>query len=114
MGILQFCYPDCIPPQKVFNPWRAVVAIVEPHDFGGPAAFFGEPLKVGIGCHDDKPVAPRIIPNCFVPCGARETGVENVGRFGKKSRQAANEFRRQVCVKKKFQRETRFRPVCDA
>jgi hypothetical protein len=42
------------------------------------------------------------------------SSVENVDGIGEKCGQAANELRREIGVKKKFQRKRRSRPACEA
>jgi hypothetical protein len=100
--MLQFRDPNRIPPQEVLDPGSAVIAIIQPDDLRRRATLFRDPEKVGIGRHDDKPVVPRIFPNRFVRCEAREASVENVDRIGEKCGQAANELGREIGVKKEF------------
>ena len=110
----QFRDPNRVPSQEIFNPGSAVIAIIESDDFGRRAALFREPEKVGIGHHDQKPVAPRILPNRFVRREAGEASVEDVDGIGEKRGQAANELGREIGVKKKLQRKRRSRPACEA
>ena len=112
--MLQFRDPNRIPSQEDFNPRSAVIAVIESDDLRRRAALFREPEKIGIGCHDDKPVAPRILPNRFVRCETGEASVENVDGIGEKCAQAPNELRGEISVKKKFQRNRRSRPACEA
>ena len=112
--MLPFRDPNRIPPQEVLNPGSAVIAIIESDDLRRRAALFRQPEKVGIGCHDDEPVVPRVLPNGFVRCEAGEASVENVGGIGEQCGQAANKLGREIGVKKKFQRKRRSRPACEA
>ena len=112
--MLQFRNPNRIPPQEIFDPGSAVIAVIEPDDLRRGAALFRDPKKIGIGRHDDKPAASRILPNRFIRCEAGEASVENVDGIGEQCGQAANQLGREIGVKKKFQRKRRSRPACDA
>ena len=112
--MLQFRDPNRVPSQEIFDPGSAVVAIIESDDLRRRATLFRDPEKVGIGRHDDEAVVPRVLPNGFVRCEAREASVENVGGIGEQCGQAANELGREIGVKKEFQRKRRSRPACEA
>jgi hypothetical protein len=111
---IQFSDPNSVPPQEFFNPHGSIVAILEPYDLRRRAALFGEVEEVGISCYDDKSVGLRILPNRMVRSELREARVENVDRIGEELSEAANQFRREIRVKQKLQREKRSRPACEA
>jgi hypothetical protein len=110
----QFGDPNGVPPEEVFNLRRFIIAVFEPYNFGRRAVLFSDVEEVGISGYDDKPVDPRIFPNRIVRSEPSEAGFENVDRIGEKFGEAANQFRREIRVKQKPQRDRRSRPVCEA
>jgi len=112
--MLQFRYPDGILPDKLFHLGSLVIAVLKPDDFGRRTPLFGEIEEVRIGCHNDKPVAPRIFPNRFVRSEPGKPSVEDVGRIGEELGKAVDQLRREIRVKKKPQRERRSLPACAA
>ena len=113
-GLSQFRNSDGVPAQKVFNLARPVIAILKPDHPRRCAAGTGEVEKIGIGRDDGKPVRPGIFPNSLVRREPGETRVENVDRVGKELGETANQLRREIRVKQKFQCDARSRPVCEA
>jgi hypothetical protein len=87
----QFGDPNGIPAEKIFHLLCSVI--------GRRGALFCEAEEVGISRYNDKPVDLR---------------VENVDRIGKKFCEAGNQFRREIRVKQKPQRDSRSRPACEA
>jgi hypothetical protein len=112
--MFQFGDPNGVTPKQVFNASRLVIAVLEPDNSGRRAALFSKDEKVGISRYDDKPVASRILPNRVVRGEPRKTCVENMDRIGEELCEAANQFRREIRVKQKLQRDKRSRPACEA
>jgi hypothetical protein len=91
--MFQFGDPNGVAPEWLFNVRGFVIAVCEPDNFGRRAALFSEVEEVGISRYNDKPVAPRILPNHVIRGEPRETRLENMDRIGEQLCEAANQFR---------------------
>src|SRR5579864_5139133 len=62
--LLQFRYPNSMPPKKVFHPRRPVIAVLEPDELGRRATLFGQVEKIRVSRYDNETVSPG--PNGLV------------------------------------------------
>jgi len=112
--MLQFRDQYGMAPQKVLNPGRPVVAVLQSDHLWRRTARTGESEKIQIGGDDGKPVRPCILPDNLVRREPGESRVEDVDRIGEELRKTADELGREIRVKQKFQCVARSRPACEA
>ena len=112
--LIQFRDPYGMPPQKIFNPRRPVVAFLELDHSWWRAAGPGEIEIIRISRYDSEPVSLCILPNLVIRCETGETRVEDVNGSGEKACKTANQLGRKICVEQEFQRDLRSRPASEA
>jgi hypothetical protein len=82
-----------MPPQKVFDPRRPIVAVLEQDNLWRRTASLGQVEKIRISGYDNETVSSGIIPNGLVRSEPGEAGFENVRRVGEKFRKATDKLR---------------------
>ena len=91
-----------------------IVAILKVDDLRRRAFRFGEIEKIGIRRYNRKPLGPCVLPDLIVRRGTGQTRIEDVRGPREKVRKTANQLGREIRVKEEFQRDLRFRPICEA